>query len=61
MSSCKLSIYLILDVNECMLGSSNCTQVCTNTIGSYLCDCNTGYIVGTDNATCNGKTSISII
>ena len=44
-----------LDINECDLGTSGCTQVCNNTIGSYICSCNAGYILGVDNHTCNGK------
>ena len=50
--------WLSLDSDECMLGTSNCTQLCSNTIGSYLCSCNTGYTLGADNVTCNGKISI---
>ena len=49
---------LKIDIDECRLGSSNCTQLCSNTIGSYLCGCNNGYILGMDNITCNGKTLI---
>ena len=52
---------LIIDIDECGLGTSNCTQLCSNTIGSYLCGCNNGYILGMDNITCNGKTLIYII
>ena len=56
-----LMIVLIPDVNECILGTNNCSQFCTNTIGSYLCGCNTGYTLGADNITCNGKASIIYI
>ena len=34
-----------LDKNECTNGESNCdvNATCTNLIGSYKCDCNTGF------------------
>ena len=36
-----------LDINECMEGTHNCSSssnnFCVNTIGSYRCQCNTGY------------------
>ena len=33
------------DINECALGTHGCSAngFCTNTIGSYTCQCNTGY------------------
>lgn len=34
------------DIDECTLGLSDCghNSICTNTIGSFSCDCNKGYI-----------------
>ena len=36
-----------LDIDECMEGTHNCSissnNFCVNTIGSYRCQCNTGY------------------
>ena len=32
-----------IDVNECSSNKSGCDQVCTNTLGSYRCSCNSGY------------------
>jgi len=46
---------LILDLNECTLGTHNCDTkaICTNTPGSYNCTCKTGY---SGNGTyCQGK------
>ncbi|GBM98114.1 Hemicentin-1, partial [Araneus ventricosus] len=39
-----------LDVNECEEDIHFCDQICINTIGSYSCECNTGYYLssGTD-------------
>ena len=41
---------LSIDNNECTMGTDNCEQNCTNTVGSYNCSCNTGYNL-TGNAT----------
>ena len=37
------------DINECVLGTSDCTQLCNNTVGSYVCSCNTGYTLDPNN------------
>ena len=43
------------DINECANDSLNgCNQICTNTIGSFLCECNSGYELGDDLMTCSG-------
>ena len=47
------------DIDECIEGSANCDQDCTNTIGSYMCSCNPGYHLASDGRTCNGK-SVSV-
>ena len=48
--------YLLLcydaDVDECSEGTSGCSQLCTNTIGSYTCTCDNGYQLTNDNHTC---------
>lgn len=43
------------DTNECTIANGNCSQICTNTIGSYQCYCSSGYFLEVDNRTCNGK------
>ena len=43
------------DVDECGEGMHRCQQVCQNTIGSHTCDCNDGFMLGTDGRSCNGK------
>uniref|UniRef100_A0A1X7VN53 Deleted in malignant brain tumors 1 protein n=1 Tax=Amphimedon queenslandica TaxID=400682 RepID=A0A1X7VN53_AMPQE len=40
------------DTDECQQGISGCSQVCTNTIGSYKCSCNAGYQLSNDSHTC---------
>ena len=32
-----------LDIDECSKGTDGCHQQCSNTQGSYICYCNTGY------------------
>lgn len=45
-----------LDINECMTNDSNCEHTCVNTIGSYYCQCVSGFrLNATTNATCYGK------
>ena len=41
------------DTNECAMMNGNCSQMCFNTIGSYVCSCNNGYQLGTNNRTCD--------
>ncbi|KAI6653399.1 hypothetical protein LOD99_3618 [Oopsacas minuta] len=43
-----------VDIDECSLNSSNCSQICTNTVGSYNCSCNPGYTLDSDMYTCSG-------
>lgn len=35
-------VFISLDYDECTAGTHSCTQVCTNTMGSYNCDCHHG-------------------
>ena len=39
------TIYLLSDVNECVTGFHHChgNATCSNTDGSYLCTCSSGY------------------
>ena len=48
------------DTNECSDGTHNCSQICTNTNGSYTCGCNDGYHIDFDNVTCNGMYKMCI-
>ena len=44
-----------IDIDECSEGISGCSQICSNTIGSYSCICQNGYQLGSDDHTCLGK------
>ena len=44
--NCRINpLTLTLDNDECITGTNNCTEnsSCANTIGSFTCECNTGY------------------
>ena len=43
-----------IDINECDLNKCHSSSLCTNTDGSYICSCRTGYRM--DNDTCVGTT-----
>ncbi|XP_062615867.1 uncharacterized protein LOC134277555 [Saccostrea cucullata] len=41
------------DIDECALHSGHiCGQICVNTVGSYRCECNSGYTLHSDGSTC---------
>ena len=44
-----------VDIDECALGINGCNQICTNTIGSYVCSCYIGYQISSNRRTCMGK------
>ena len=53
----KFSICLIFspDINECTIeGIASCSHTCINTIGSYQCSCNTGFVLSANQAFCQG-------
>lgn len=55
MTIVKNKCFHCIDLNECSIGTSGCSQLCSNTNGSYLCSCNTGYKLASDNYTCGGE------
>ena len=42
MTSCYC-ILTYIDIDECALNVSGCSQGCRNTDGSYICTCSQGY------------------
>lgn len=45
---------IFTDLNECA-SKNNCTQKCSNAIGTYTCSCFEGYTLGGDGFTCTGR------
>lgn len=45
--------YCDQDVNECLSVNCGVNQVCLNTVGSYRCDCKSGY--SNESGTCKGR------
>ncbi len=45
-----------VDINECSTNKGNCSDMCVNIIGSFLCTCPAGYqLNNTNNRTCIGR------
>ena len=47
-------MHMFSDIDECSYGIDGCSQTCTNTVGSFICGCNRGYVLDSDGVTCNG-------
>ena len=39
---------------------NDCEQNCHNTIGSYSCTCNSGFVIDVDGHTCHGNFHINL-
>lgn len=50
----SLPILMHTDINECVNSNGGCAQLCNNTVGSFLCGCNEGYFLNTDDVNCDG-------
>ena len=59
MINCNFSdnnfLLLFSDIDECAEETSNCSQVCINTVPGYYCSCDSGYLLNGDRATCDGE------
>jgi MYXO-CTERM domain-containing protein len=40
------------DIDECATNDGGCSQICTNTPGSFECSCSSGYALGSDGHSC---------
>ena len=49
-----LLYYELLDIDECVEGTSLCSHICLNNNGSYSCTCRPGYYLAADKVTCLG-------
>ena len=43
---------LSIDINECE--TSRCQHSCVNTVGSFNCQCDRGYLLSSDGLNCEG-------
>ena len=50
-----LSAMFTTDIDECFTSNGGCDHVCANTVGSFNCSCNDGFLLTADGATCDGK------
>ena len=51
----RFIITMYLDINECEMLHGGCQHQCKNTNGSYLCQCNDGFLLNGNGRTCSGK------
>ena len=50
--------YFVTDFNECMEDNGGCSQICTNSPGSFECECHDGYHFFANSTThCTGNVS----
>ena len=54
---CIIILLMLLntDVDECVDNNGGCGQVCNNTVGSFSCGCSEGYLLNSDEISCDGK------
>ena len=43
------------DIDECSDGTDNCEQTCTNTPGSFVCGCFSGFSLDANGVNCTGR------
>ena len=46
------------DVDECATNNGGCAQTCTNTVGSFVCSCQSGYTLASNGLTCDGELTV---
>ena len=43
------------DVDECAINNGGCDHYCNNTMGSFECNCMTGFSLAVDGSSCTGE------
>ena len=44
-----------IDINECETANGGCEQICSNTVGSFVCSCGVGYGLDGNGLNCHGE------
>ena len=51
-----ITVHLLSDIGECLIGTHNCSEVCVELEGGYECDCfSDAYELADDGVTCEGS------
>ena len=53
------SVVILSDADECDTINGGCEQTCTNAIGSFVCSCGVGYLLGANGFNCTGKFTVT--
>ena len=56
----SMMLILLPDIDECRLTTSPCSQLCSNSQGSYKCGCRRGYEL-VRGGLCRGKVTFSVL
>ena len=49
--------HISIEINECETANGGCEHICTDTFGSFICSCATGYQLDGNGLNCNGESS----
>ena len=49
---------VVLDIDECEIGTDGCEQICINTPGTFYCNCSEGYLLNDDGFSCEGEIKV---
>lgn len=54
--NCGVVVVIVLykDINECLTGNGGCQQQCANMPGSFVCSCEDGFQLASDDRGCEG-------
>jgi hypothetical protein len=50
----NFTVVFLSDIDECSYRNGDCSQKCSNTVGSRICSCFPGYILNEDGMKCDG-------